>query len=279
MSWQKRLIGVLAPGVLALWPHSSAVAGTVGIDPCDGLTMFVKEFSVAAGTTITGVAFQNNDSRTVFPEVVLVHGDGAALSDGTSLAQATDVGETAEGWVRVTWRSGVEVTEAGTYRVGVRFPEGPGKLGDGNGPGIGAVRVAAPTGSYVAGGSDGELTPMSLDLAIELLTGEARKAGTGQPVSASVLLRTFLAAAAPNPGRGPVRMDFGLERAGSVTLSIYDVSGRLVRVLARGTLGAGAHTRQWDGRDEAGRTLAAGVYIAKLQVADRSLTEKVVLAP
>lgn len=144
---------------------------------------------------------------------------------------------------------------------------------------MGAVRVAAPSGSVVAGGADGEQTPVSLDLDMQLLTGEAQKAGTSQPAEPeTVALRTFLAAATPNPGRGPVRMDFGLERTGSVTRGIYDVSGRLVRVLARGTLGAGAHVRQWDGRDEGGRTLAAGVYIAKLQVADRTITEKVVLA-
>lgn len=278
MSRQKRLIGVLALGVLALWPQAPAAAGTVGLNPCDGLTMFVKEFVVPAGTTIAGVAFQNNDARTVFPEVVLVRGDCAVLSQGTTVARAEDVRETADGWVQGTWATAVSVTEDGTFRVGVRFPEGAGKQGDGNGPGVGAVRVAAPAGSFVAGGTDGELTPVNLDLAIELVTGTAGKAGPSQPVPATAPLRTFLAVASPNPARGPLRLDFGLERPGYVLLHIYDVSGRLVRVLAQGQLAAGTYTRQWDGRDTAGRTMAAGVYFAKLESADRVFSEKVVLA-
>lgn len=278
MSKKKRLIGALALSVFALWPLPRAAAGTVGLNPCDGLTMFVKEFQVSAGTTITGVAFENNDARTVFPQVVFVRGDGGTLSAGTTVAQAEDLQETADGWVRVTWTSAVSVTEDGTFRVGVRFPEGSGKQGDGNGPGVGAVRVAAPAGSFVAGGTDGELTLVNLDLAIELVTGAPGKVGLGQPAPERAPLRTFLAVASPNPGRGSLQLDFGLERPGSVLLSVYDVSGRLVRVLARGQLAAGTHCRRWDGRDETGCSLAAGVYFAKLKAGDRILAEKIVIA-
>lgn len=57
---------------------------------------------------------RGHDARTVFPELVLVRGGGAALSEGTPLAQATDVRETAGGCVLVSWRSALVVTEAGT---------------------------------------------------------------------------------------------------------------------------------------------------------------------
>ena len=51
-----------------------------------------------------------------------------------------------------------------------------------------------------------------------------------------------------------------------VHLVLYDVLGRRVRQLWQGPLGAGAHRFTWDGRDEAGKGVAAGVYIYKVEV-------------
>ncbi len=47
-------------------------------------------------------------------------------------------------------------------------------------------------------------------------------------------------------------------------MSIYDVSGRLVRVLYEGTLDAGQHRLSWDGRDSMGHAQPSGVYLACL---------------
>ena len=51
-----------------------------------------------------------------------------------------------------------------------------------------------------------------------------------------------------------------------VSLTLYDVLGRRVRQLWQGPLGAGAHRFTWDGRDEVGKGVAAGVYIYKVEV-------------
>ena len=51
-----------------------------------------------------------------------------------------------------------------------------------------------------------------------------------------------------------------------VSLILYDVLGRRVRQLWRGPLGAGSHRFVWDGRDAAGRDVAAGVYIYRVEV-------------
>ena len=51
-----------------------------------------------------------------------------------------------------------------------------------------------------------------------------------------------------------------------VSLALYDVLGRRVRQLWQGPLGAGSHRFTWDGRDEAGKGVAAGVYIYKVEV-------------
>ena len=51
-----------------------------------------------------------------------------------------------------------------------------------------------------------------------------------------------------------------------VSLTLYDVLGRRVRQLWQGPLGAGSHRFTWDGRDEVGKGVAAGVYIYKVEV-------------
>ena len=51
-----------------------------------------------------------------------------------------------------------------------------------------------------------------------------------------------------------------------VSLILYDVLGRRVRQLWQGPLGAGSHRFVWNGRDAAGRDVAAGVYIYRVEV-------------
>jgi uncharacterized delta-60 repeat protein len=68
----------------------------------------------------------------------------------------------------------------------------------------------------------------------------------------------------PNPLVGRSTLAFELPRAQSVSLAIHDVSGRRVRVLQEGALAAGRHQRFWDGTDEQGRSVAAGVYFVRL---------------
>jgi hypothetical protein len=68
----------------------------------------------------------------------------------------------------------------------------------------------------------------------------------------------------PNPVRGNATLSFALAQGGPVELAVYGVDGRLVRSLLRGTREAGAYQIAWDGRDEAGRTVAMGVYYARL---------------
>jgi len=51
-----------------------------------------------------------------------------------------------------------------------------------------------------------------------------------------------------------------------VHLALYNVLGHRVRQLWQGPLQAGSHRFVWDGRDEKGKAVAAGVYIYKVEV-------------
>ena len=81
----------------------------------------------------------------------------------------------------------------------------------------------------------------------------------------------------PNPVRGDVRIGFALPQGGPVTLRVYDVAGRLVRVLLDGEMPSGPSQLTWDGRTADGRDAAAGVYFTRLESAGRMQTQKLLL--
>jgi hypothetical protein len=84
-------------------------------------------------------------------------------------------------------------------------------------------------------------------------------------------------AVAPNPAAGLADLRFALPTAGPAGVALYDVAGRRVRTLAEGTMTAGPHAVRWDGRDDRGVPLAAGVYFARLTSGKTILTSKVAL--
>lgn len=81
----------------------------------------------------------------------------------------------------------------------------------------------------------------------------------------------------PNPFNPATTIRFGLMEAGNVALRIYDVSGRLVRVLAEGRRGAGRHSVTWDGTDGSGGAVSSGVYFYSLSAGPFKETRKMVM--
>ena len=87
-----------------------------------------------------------------------------------------------------------------------------------------------------------------------------------------------LAPCEPNPMRADGRIRLTLPHSfARVRLTIHALDGRVVRRLHDGALGAGDHELRWDGRDDAARTLSAGVYFYRLETPGRTLTRKLAL--
>lgn len=84
-----------------------------------------------------------------------------------------------------------------------------------------------------------------------------------------------LGAPRPNPSAGAAALAYGLPKAQTVELAIYDAAGRAVRTLARGERAAGYHQVDWDGQDDSGRALPAGVYFVRLDAEGRNLTQRI----
>ncbi|MBD3163379.1 MAG: hypothetical protein GF346_12905, partial [Candidatus Eisenbacteria bacterium] len=81
----------------------------------------------------------------------------------------------------------------------------------------------------------------------------------------------------PNPSSGPVEIGYRREGPRALQLEIFDSTGRLVRRLATGEVpkgGAGMLT--WDGRDDAGREVAAGVYAVRAINGRHEATRRIV---
>ena len=78
----------------------------------------------------------------------------------------------------------------------------------------------------------------------------------------------------PNPVRTNTSIDFALPFRADVALGIYDVAGKKIRTLSRGSLPAGPHTITWDRRDRTGAVLPSGVYYLRLETPDGVLTRR-----
>jgi flagellar hook assembly protein FlgD len=83
---------------------------------------------------------------------------------------------------------------------------------------------------------------------------------------------TRLAPSSPNPFRHTATISFSLAQRGPVELLLYSVDGRRVRTLAQGVREPGEYRLVWDGRDDNGNPMSAGVYYAHLVTAQGRLT-------
>jgi len=83
----------------------------------------------------------------------------------------------------------------------------------------------------------------------------------------------------PNPFDGATTVSFGLERTGPVELAVFGVDGRRVRRLVGWALEAGPHSVAWDGKDDAGRSVPAGMYLFRLEASGKTWTGRTVRLP
>ena len=85
----------------------------------------------------------------------------------------------------------------------------------------------------------------------------------------------------PNPFSGRTSLAFGVPDGNApvrVRIAVYDVSGRLERVLLDGDVAAGARqTVVWDGRTAGGAPAGPGVHFCRLTAGGKALTRKMLL--
>jgi len=100
--------------------------------------------------------------------------------------------------------------------------------------------------------------------------------GDAAPAGGLALLQN-----APNPFSRGTSIEFAIPPGGAeyARLSVFDITGRLVRVVFDGAREGGPDRANWDGLDGTGRRVPAGVYLYRLETPGRSVTRKLMVLP
>lgn len=111
------------------------------------------------------------------------------------------------------------------------------------------------------------------------VTGLEDGGGPGGPGrdGADVPSHFALLGAAPNPFNPETMISFALPRPERVRLTVYDLSGRTVRVLVDEPRPAGTHAVRWDGKGDGGRLAASGVYVCRMEAGTFRAASRVAL--
>jgi hypothetical protein len=81
----------------------------------------------------------------------------------------------------------------------------------------------------------------------------------------------------PNPAQSAASVSFVLPREMTVRVEVFDIGGRRVATLARGSQSPGEHGLVWDLRDTAGKRVRAGVYVIRLAAGGEQLRRLLVV--
>lgn len=88
----------------------------------------------------------------------------------------------------------------------------------------------------------------------------------------------FVHKPSPNPFTGTSALGFDLPSAPAgrwpVAVNVYNVAGRKVRTVVQGSLPAGRYTYEWDGRDDSGLSLSAGIYFLNIKAGPYAETDR-----
>ena len=100
------------------------------------------------------------------------------------------------------------------------------------------------------------------------------KTDVAEPIRAQIPSKFVLHPAYPNPFNPSTTISFDLPKREAVKVTVFDVTGRVVRTLLDMQLSAGSHRVTWDGKNEAGHPVASGVYLFRLSTPDYRQTVK-----
>ncbi len=129
-----------------------------------------------------------------------------------------------------------------------------------------------------------ELTNISYNYALTALdrlnneSAAVTAIGAGiQPANSDQPIQFILHRSYPNPFNPRTMIKYSTATGGDISLIVYDMRGRLIKVLLHEYRSAGTHTITWDGNNSNGQPTAAGVYLLVARYGRLSRSEKMLL--
>jgi hypothetical protein len=111
---------------------------------------------------------------------------------------------------------------------------------------------------------------------IDDVSGAGFQSGIAEE-NTNTILKTALYASKPNPViNGLAKISFNLSKPSKVNLTIYDASGRVIKTLVNTKLEQGVYTYNWNGKDDADRNIAEGIYFYTLKTDNQNFTKKLI---
>ncbi len=81
----------------------------------------------------------------------------------------------------------------------------------------------------------------------------------------------------PNPFQEEVNLSFSLNQEERTTIEVFNIQGQRVHTLLSEVAPKGEHRVMWDGKDQNGQTMPAGIYLIRLRAGKALINQKVVL--
>lgn len=310
-----RYFAVVSPllMVLLLLPSSgyaqAQIAGVLSLTPVEENSCLATQLEVNPGDPVVAVRWYNNDGTQPFQRLLLMEGQAGVAPDvsqtGLVLAEVSGPGLA---WGEVQLESPVSST-TGVIDAVFELPPYTERVGEGDGGGSGIGYYTEPGIGFISpDGADWVQVNRAIRLAVDLVVGSSKSANVtslGDLVGtvedgwwkrarprdsdtgpaddeatkdqASVASPSRPLVIAPNPFNPRTEISFYLPKPGRTKIEVYDLRGRLVRVLADSVLEAGAHDRIWDGRDGQAGMVASGVYFIRLKGQDLTEVSRAIL--
>ena len=194
---------------------------------------------------------------------------GYSVDNLAPLMPAPLTGQYAAGTTRLHWNRNTETDLAGyrLYRGGsLAFVPSPSNF----------IAALPDTGAADAAGAPYVYKLTAVDVhGNESPVATLIPSGTLGVGDGATLAALSFAAPSPNPARGSATLRYSLSTRGHVKLALFDAAGRRVVTVAEGVMEAGEHSATLALRDDAGRELPAGLYLARLEAEGRVLTRRI----
>jgi len=134
-------------------------------------------------------------------------------------------------------------------------------------------------GGYTTSGISGDKTNESyggLDIWIIKLNADT-PLEVEQSANISKIESFTVLPAYPNPFNPSTNITYGLDEESNVSIAIYDISGKLLTTLLEADQTQGWHSIQWNGTNQFGEKVPAGIYLSKITSGNETKTTKLML--